>query len=700
MYELIEVSVLMFEGPTHSRVFGNVMELEPPLLKKYVNMKFQRVKVDASFVPDLEDDAIEVQHLLAEPKNDPISVDGVFCFDKENLDKRAEVGDDPCKFACGPGGLDDSNTAQEGNEDLSRGVSDGMLPEVDDVGDLYPINGLSTACEDYLLDAEFTEVTDLEISSSESDSPEFSGSDNVTVGISKSTSISLPKCHSDLLDKTDICKLHGAFRRKCGCQTGVKDKKQLNSHTLLDSPTLGKSENGSNLLARGVSSNESNKDMVCSSGLTYGRRPSALKVQYNEFSPVGKGVKRVKFVGHPSRKSSFEASRVGSNLLASGVSSIKTEKDMISVPSLTSGRRSSTSNVLYNEFSPVGKGVKRVKFSGHPSRKSSVEVGKVGILAQKRSRKPTKRYIEESSKDSKAKQKSLTTSKDELLEVRSHNLQAKQKSLITSKDKLLEVRSHNKHHHVESKRLKSVPKESSFRGASSQAPLESRARKGCSKIKEEPFDEANSQVPLEFRAQRGYKKREESFGGTSSRTPMESRAQRDCSKKQASSSAGKNFTHYSSSVTESEEDSSPEESDDDFVSTSSEKGVDRRKNQKMWTLAEVIKLVDGVSHHGVGRWTDIKRHLFSSSSYRTPIDLRDKWRNLLRTSSADLHSDSEDEEKQKDACEKKGKNAARLLPKTVLQRVSELASIHPYPRANGSHLPRSRPLTSSKRRAR
>lgn len=42
----------------------------------------------------------------------------------------------------------------------------------------------------------------------------------------------------------------------------------------------------------------------------------------------------------------------------------------------------------------------------------------------------------------------------------------------------------------------------------------------------------------------------------------------------------------------------------------------------MWTLSEVIKLVDGVSEYGVGRWTEIKRLLFSSSGYRTPIDLR------------------------------------------------------------------------------
>ena len=42
----------------------------------------------------------------------------------------------------------------------------------------------------------------------------------------------------------------------------------------------------------------------------------------------------------------------------------------------------------------------------------------------------------------------------------------------------------------------------------------------------------------------------------------------------------------------------------------------------MWILPEVMKLVDGISEHGVGRWTEIKRQLFSTSAYRTPIDLR------------------------------------------------------------------------------
>ncbi|KAK8542069.1 hypothetical protein V6N12_014678 [Hibiscus sabdariffa] len=65
--------------------------------------------------------------------------------------------------------------------------------------------------------------------------------------------------------------------------------------------------------------------------------------------------------------------------------------------------------------------------------------------------------------------------------------------------------------------------------------------------------------------------------------------------------------------------------------------------------------------------------LFASSAYRTPVDLRDKWRNLLRSSSAHEHNRRE--------CETKPKHAVRPLPMPVVCRIHELATIHPYPMA-------------------
>ncbi|XP_062117262.1 telomere repeat-binding protein 2 [Humulus lupulus] len=129
-------------------------------------------------------------------------------------------------------------------------------------------------------------------------------------------------------------------------------------------------------------------------------------------------------------------------------------------------------------------------------------------------------------------------------------------------------------------------------------------------------------------------------------------------------------------VTKPKEEVFTSDSDDDRVKKRkrSEKH-DRRKHQRMWTITEVTKLVDGISEYGVGRWTDIKRFLFTTSAYRTPIDLRDKWRNLLRASSVQKLKKKEAEENQL--------HALRPLPKSLIRRVRELAKIHPYPRERG-----------------
>ncbi|URE04514.1 Myb-like DNA-binding domain [Musa troglodytarum] len=58
----------------------------------------------------------------------------------------------------------------------------------------------------------------------------------------------------------------------------------------------------------------------------------------------------------------------------------------------------------------------------------------------------------------------------------------------------------------------------------------------------------------------------------------------------------------------------------------------RRKHHRAWTLCEIRKLVDGVAKYGAGRWSEIRRLSFASYSYRTSVDLKDKWRNLLRAS--------------------------------------------------------------------
>ncbi|KAI4382312.1 hypothetical protein MLD38_008291 [Melastoma candidum] len=95
-----------------------------------------------------------------------------------------------------------------------------------------------------------------------------------------------------------------------------------------------------------------------------------------------------------------------------------------------------------------------------------------------------------------------------------------------------------------------------------------------------------------------------------------------------------------------------------------QKGTRRRKHHISWTLSEVMRLIEGVSHLGVGRWSKIKRLLFATSKHRTSVDLKDKWRNLVKAS-AHLRR------------KKKGMQARKPLthqaPESVLRRVQELA---------------------------
>ncbi|KAH9620104.1 hypothetical protein KSS87_009886 [Heliosperma pusillum] len=114
-------------------------------------------------------------------------------------------------------------------------------------------------------------------------------------------------------------------------------------------------------------------------------------------------------------------------------------------------------------------------------------------------------------------------------------------------------------------------------------------------------------------------------------------------------------------------------SDDSVAIIPTAKGGMRRKHHRAWTLAEVMKLVDGVSRFGPGRWSEIKRLSFSSYSYRTAVDLKDKWRNLLKASSSNLPAE-------------KGMNprakAPIPIPAPILVKVRELAELNgqaPHP---------------------
>lgn len=48
----------------------------------------------------------------------------------------------------------------------------------------------------------------------------------------------------------------------------------------------------------------------------------------------------------------------------------------------------------------------------------------------------------------------------------------------------------------------------------------------------------------------------------------------------------------------------------------------KRKHHRAWSLGEVLKLVEGVSRYGAGRWSQIRQVAFASNSQRTSVDLK------------------------------------------------------------------------------
>lgn len=100
-------------------------------------------------------------------------------------------------------------------------------------------------------------------------------------------------------------------------------------------------------------------------------------------------------------------------------------------------------------------------------------------------------------------------------------------------------------------------------------------------------------------------------------------------------------------------------------------GCLKRKHHRAWTLSEVQKLVDGVARFGVGKWSEIKRLSFVSYSYRTSVDLKDKWRNLIRASQTQLCPEKDG------GCPRKSNPSIIPIPPDILLRVKELAELHP-----------------------
>ncbi|KAL6842415.1 hypothetical protein ACP4OV_027842 [Aristida adscensionis] len=90
----------------------------------------------------------------------------------------------------------------------------------------------------------------------------------------------------------------------------------------------------------------------------------------------------------------------------------------------------------------------------------------------------------------------------------------------------------------------------------------------------------------------------------------------------------------------------------------------KRKNNEHWTGEEVKSLVKGISKYGVGQWTKVHSKYFSSS-VRTAVNLKDKWRNLLTTYTSNKK-------------EKQARYILLPLEEPLIAQIRKLAAKYPY----------------------
>ncbi|EOA20136.1 hypothetical protein CARUB_v10000426mg [Capsella rubella] len=61
--------------------------------------------------------------------------------------------------------------------------------------------------------------------------------------------------------------------------------------------------------------------------------------------------------------------------------------------------------------------------------------------------------------------------------------------------------------------------------------------------------------------------------------------------------------------------------------------LSQRRTRRPFSVTEVEALVEAVEEVGTGRWRDVKVRSFEDASYRTYVDLKDKWKTLVHTAS-------------------------------------------------------------------
>ncbi|GFZ12812.1 hypothetical protein Acr_23g0011970 [Actinidia rufa] len=445
------------------------------------------------FFPASEEEVIGVEHLLAEPKCNNLG-DDVLGFNTLSQHTGFNFED---FSTVGSGSIKTDNDALDSSLNRSKKVKEVSITRTN-VASAFP-NGmvggveamvldrksnLSDTCEDYLLDTEFVdEASDFNLikgSYTRKLGPESESTGSVGRECgderSESDTVRFPVLQasfqdSSLLDKMTIDELHEAFRNMFGCETAVTDQQWLKSHL---------SFGLQNLL---VPSDENEGKMIS---------PVSDQCSRRVFSP-STGV--FNFKKKPRRVQHVRRER---------------HENHASLKALSSDDR----RALFG-------------FSELIEQENA-------LITSKRSRKPPRRYIEESLEQNSRHRK------------RRHGI-----SNTCSRDKILHNGSYKQHN---------------SKGREAKTFV-------CQKV---PFKGACIQVP---------------FGQPVCRKQL-TRKVHESDNCKASRLLGSNVD----SDMESFSTKSQDDAFEDDYSTGTRKGKSRRKNHMYWSVSEVLKLVEGVSN--------------------------------------------------------------------------------------------------------
>ncbi|KAL6507910.1 hypothetical protein OROGR_024105 [Orobanche gracilis] len=580
-----------------------------------------------------ENGTIDVGRLLVEPQDGHVSVDGVMCFSEKIPEKAMDMEDFSRSF-----GITSTSIVREREDTPNRDVLDSVSSEVE-VGYFRLHNDFCSIGEDYLLGVGFSDsITNMDYGSSEVLLTSVSDSSVLASNASPWKAdlfgiLEFPECQNHPLNNIDTSEF-GEVPTLCHEPETISDQKPTGSPISCNLQDIGK--------FRDISS--------CS------------------FQDV---LSDTDFSSPPTK--------------------------MFCIPK----------NEKNNEFGPTGQNGEPNRLRTMPTQANCI----VEHTTQKRSRKPTQRYIDKLADPiwrcpKRKRDLSSSTIRDKSVWVKDHKkcrtgsrpmaLPAEESSVVA-----IQVP-------FGSLVRKECPKSPAYDMNKEVRPSFKHA---CSSERDNPITKSeDNRVTTQNRKRRDeytslhVKKRDHSLTTASQKKSYLTVTAADVKKKEEQCLATPSLNKSNGSVLEA----SPRKkvdcprtmahqkrNDDCPAEESFEEISGRRKHHRLWTIVEVKKLIDGVSEYGVGRWSRIKKLLFSASVHRTSVDLKDKWRNLLKASRLQLGNQQGAKlicaeliqltEKSKlppgDLQGEKKRNLAwRPLPKSILHRVCDLDNTYPYPK--------------------